>query len=230
MLRHAGIVALLDQEITNPWHVAAGHSTLRMPEHREYLPPAATVAESVRPRIEAMTVQDTTTTRRPGRWITRAGVLLLLVALGGCAQSDAARPPVPAPRGHATSVPPVLVGYSSAAADALRLTAGEGAQLAGEMKHESPSFLTSICSEAGGAFANQFSAFQSVYLPPQARSVSHDATTGYKIALSATDECGMAADGNSKSQMKVALSDLQYGLWLLAGAQARIHAWSQPSG
>lgn len=190
---------------------------------------AALAAESVRPKIDV--ISDTQLIkRRCSRWIMGAGGLCLLAAIAGCAPSEAARPPAAAPKSHSTPVPRVLVGYSSAAAGALGMTVAEATQLESEMKHQSPSSLTNTCSDEGGSIANEYSAFESLYLPPQAHSVFRDATTGYKTILSSTDECGMAADGNSKSQMKVAVNDLRYGLWLLTRAQTGIQAWSHSTG
>lgn len=154
-----------------------------------------------------------------------AGAALTL-AVAGCASSSAAPPPPTAVHAHGTPVPTVLIAYGSAALNVVTGSVEQGRQLADQMKHESPEDAGLACSDAGGLFSSQYDAFRSVYLPSSARSVSGDARTGYRTVLSAIDECGMAADANARSQLKVALRDLKSGLWYLGRVQSRLQTWS----
>jgi len=151
-------------------------------------------------------------------------ILTLLVA--GCASSSAAPPPQTAAHPQVTPVPTVLVAYGSAALNTVKVTLQQGQQLASQMKHNAPEDAGLACSNSAPLFSGQYDAFQSVYLPPSAHSVYGDARTGYRTVLSAIDECGMAADENARAQMRVALRDLNSGLWYLGRVQNRLQSWS----
>jgi hypothetical protein len=105
-------------------------------------------------------------------------------------------------------------------------TLEQGRQLAGDMQQQAVPDVGTTCSAVGGQLASEYSAFEAVYLPSSARSISSDARTGYRTVLSAVDECGMASDSNSRKQMKVALHDLDSGLWYLGRVQAHLKTWS----
>jgi hypothetical protein len=152
---------------------------------------------------------------------------LLAAGVAGCAASNAAPPPHVTAHSQATPVPTVLVAYGSAALNTVNGTLVQGQQLADQMKHDSFEDAGLACSNAGGMMSGQYDAFQAVYLPPTAyRAVYADARTGYRTVLSAIDECGMAADGSSRAQMKVALHDLDNGLLYLGRVQSLLKSWS----
>jgi hypothetical protein len=162
--------------------------------------------------------------RLAGRLLAGA---LLAAGVAGCAASNAAPPPKVAARSQATPVPTVLVAYGSAALNTVNVTLVEGQQLASQMKHDSFEDVSNACSDAGGIVSGQYDAFQSVYLPPTAHAIVYgDARVGYRTVLSAIDECGMAADGSSRSQLKVALHDLASGLWYLGRVESHLKTWS----
>jgi hypothetical protein len=155
-----------------------------------------------------------------------AASALLVVAVAGCAATSAAKPPKTVAHVQATPVPTVLVAYGSAAMNTVTATLEEGRQLAGQMQQQAVPDLGQTCSAVGGQLASEYEAFQAVYLPSSARSITSDATTGYRAVLSSIDECGMASDANAPKQMKVALHDLNYGLWNLGRVQALLKSWS----
>ncbi|MGH2443111.1 MAG: hypothetical protein ACRDFX_08110 [Chloroflexota bacterium] len=152
--------------------------------------------------------------------------LCIAAVLAGCGQAAGAPPIKSSPKPHSTPVPAALVGYSSAAVTTLQMTLHEAGSLVSGVHHTDSGTLANECSLAGADFANQYSAFQSVYVPVDARTVRSNATVGYKDILGAIDECGMAGDMGSKSQLKVALKDMNSGLGYISRAEAALHSWS----
>jgi hypothetical protein len=94
------------------------------------------------------------------------------------------------------------------------------------MKHESTASVGNECSATGGDLSNAQSSFHGTFTPKAAQAVFRLAQTGYMLSLVATDECGMASDSNSKSEMKTATSDLDRGLKYLEQANATLTLWS----
>lgn len=151
----------------------------------------------------------------------------LAALLAGCGQSAAPRTVPPTPRPQATPIPNDLVAYAASVDPTVKTTIQEGDNLLSQMQQHDMSAVANACVLAGGDFANYQTAFHLGYAPSGASAVSNDGTAGYKLILAATDECGMAADSSSKSQMSSAWSDLRHGLGLLGQAESTMAPWDR---
>ena len=131
--------------------------------------------------------------------------------------------------GHpaATPVPPLVATYSALVLPTLHATASDGQTLLSTMQSKSPGSLALICQAAGLTLSGQFDAFNGVSAPSQTRVPTATALAGYKLAMSATSECAMAADANSKSQMATAARDLWTGIRQVNSAASTIAAWAK---
>lgn len=178
----------------------------------------------MRSSIHAMLCARAILRSRSSGVVLVGAALVLLVA--GCASSSAAPPPKTVAHAQATAVPTVLVAYGSAALNTVKVTLVQGQQLAGQMSRDATTDAGLACDTAAPLFSSQYDAFQSVYLPTSAHAVYSDARAGYRTILSAIDECGMASDSNAPKQMRIALHDLNTGLWYVGRAQSRLLAWS----
>ncbi|HLJ69133.1 MAG TPA: hypothetical protein VKX16_17400 [Chloroflexota bacterium] len=152
-----------------------------------------------------------------------------VAVLAGCGSNPAATGPVGVLAGshpHATAVPAGVAAYASVLVPTLHESVSEGQAMLAAMLGSKWSSLARDCVNAAGPLASQYSAFTSVPAPSQAHAVTSEAVTGYKLALSALDECGMAADAQSKSEMATAARDLWSGLRGINAAYATIVKWS----
>jgi hypothetical protein len=158
-------------------------------------------------------------------------VACLGLLLSACGQSAApASAPVKSrPQATSTAVPSPLVAFASYSDPILRTSLGEGSDLLQKMKHSKPGDLGDQCGMVGGDLSNSQTALRLGYTPRQGMPAFHTAVQGFKLVLSASDECGMAADTNSPGEMKVATKDMEYGLWLLSQAESAMAHWQQSS-
>lgn len=169
------------------------------------------------------------------RLISAGAVPLALLAfcLGGCSVGGgASATPSPTAKSAATPVPSALVGYASLAEPTLKTTIHEGDALVATMKYSKAKLQTQAddCTLVGGDLSNFYTSFTSSAVPPQARAVHDKAVAAYKIALAATDECGLAADTGKRLEMKTATTDLQYALGQLRQAESVIAPWYRTTG
>jgi hypothetical protein len=157
------------------------------------------------------------------------GALFVVLVTAGCGASAAVTKTPPAgshAKATATPVPTALALYASASKSTLDSSVNMVSQLLSQMKSSDLSSVGVNCSSRGPDLANLYSAFQGTSGPSSAISAYKPASVGYKYSLSAIDECGMAADTSSKSQMKVAYHDLSYGLSKLQKASVSLSTWA----
>lgn len=152
------------------------------------------------------------------------GGLLLLVS--GCSQGASARYVSPVTRTEARTVTADVATYASVVGLSLKLGVEAGSTLLAEMRSSSPDTLATVCSTSGEQFSEMYDTFRRIPAPAGARPVAARAVTGFKVLLSAIDECGMAADGVSRSQMSTAARDMSYALWQMTSAQTVLTRWA----
>lgn len=169
----------------------------------------------------------------PARSALRGSLVLgftLLLAACGPAKSPAGAPSgagaTATPANAATPVPPELVQYAAAVKGTLQTTLDNANSLLTKMQSSDVGSLAIPCSDAGENFANQQQSFQTINPPASAGQIPALASTGYQIVLSATTECGMAADSVSAHQMYVASQDLDKGLKDLGRAEDALTRWA----
>lgn len=158
-------------------------------------------------------------------------IVCLGLVLSACGQSasPASAPVKSRPQATPTTVPSPLVAFASYSDPILRTSLGEGSDLLQKMNHDKPADLGDQCGLVGGDLSNSQTALHLGTTPSQGMTAFRTAVSGFKYVLSATDECGMAADTNSRTQMKVAAKDMEYGMWLLNQAESAMARWQQSS-
>lgn len=149
-----------------------------------------------------------------GRRLCVASLALLTsVVLSACTHAAA---PVPTVDPHATAtatpIPPVLAAYVQAVRPLLQMSTAEGKSLLTKMQHDDLSVVGDECSTFGGDFQSAQATIRGTYTPHPATRVYVHAHNGYRLLAVSTDECGLASDTNSKSEMKSAVADLKSGL------------------
>lgn len=164
--------------------------------------------------------------------VRRKPLLLGLALIGSMVLSactHTAAPPRPTPDPNATPtatpIPPVLKAYAQAVRPVLQGSTSEAAALESKMKHDALSVVGDECSTFGGDFQSAQAAIRGTYTPPAALVVYHHANNGYRLLAVSTDECGLASDTNSKSEMRSAISDLHAGMSDLASAYDLTKPW-----
>jgi hypothetical protein len=93
------------------------------------------------------------------------------------------------------------------------------------MRQKSASQLGNTCELAGTRLSNLAATFHGIYTPPGSGRVYSVGSSGYKLVLAATDECGIAADGSDNSALKTAAGDLQSGISDLYSAESLVAPW-----
>jgi hypothetical protein len=88
------------------------------------------------------------------------------------------------------------------------------------------STLGRTCSLAGDMLASMRSTLHSLYTPSGARTISKLTDRGFVTALSATDECGIAADSGAKRDLRVVERDFQAALRLLHQGEKVSSVWA----
>lgn len=156
---------------------------------------------------------------------------VLCVVLAACGSHAArARVTPTVTKVVATPVPLDLAGYASLADPTLKQTLQEGNHLLSQLHHASRSDMETLgnqCSLVGQDLSNYNTSFRSTQVPPGAKSVYHDGTQAFKILLSSTDECGMAADASDSKQLQAVASDMGYALWVLGKVERSVAPWNQ---
>ncbi|GAC1523550.1 MAG: hypothetical protein NVS2B16_31820 [Chloroflexota bacterium] len=130
----------------------------------------------------------------------------------------------------ATPVPHDLSGYASLADPTLKQTLTEGNQLLTAVRSAGLSDMENLgpqCALVGSNLANYNTSFRSTWVPAGAKNAYHDGTQAYKILLSSTDECGIAADSRNTKQMQSVASDMGYALWVLGRVERSVSPWNQ---
>ena len=162
-------------------------------------------------------------------WLA-AGCAIALVA--GCGTTAAVTPPgVPAAK-HSSkprpaSIPAPLVIYARSVLPVLNTTVHAAQTLLGQMGHEDYETLGYDCANAGGTFSDLKENYRGPVAPRQARSATASGNAGFGNVLSSIDECGMAVDAQSPTQLKVAAADLGLGLRQISGAQRLVQTWAK---
>lgn len=129
----------------------------------------------------------------------------------------------------ATPIPPVLQAYAQAVQPLMRMSTSEAAALESKMKHDSLSLLGDECSTFGGDFQSAGATIRATFTPRLAMPVYYHASNGYRLLAVSTDECGLASDTNSKSEVRSAISDLRAGVSLIDYAYGLTKRWSPGS-
>lgn len=179
---------------------------------------------------------DSTQGVRPRSRTSRAGALAVasvvcIMIVAACTPSAAAPKSTPVAGGKptATPIPPVLSAYAHAVQPLMRGSASEAAALESRMKHDSLSVIGDECSTFGGDFESAQVTIRGTYTPPAAQVVYHHANGGYRLLAVSTDECGMASDISSKSEMRAAIADLRSGMSQLKYAYGLTKKWAPGS-
>lgn len=160
------------------------------------------------------------------RLLSVGSVLLAALALSACASTVASSPPATAkPKAVGTPVPPVLAAYARLVQPVLQMSTAEAKALYSKMKSENYEVLGNDCSTFGGQFQSSQATVRGTYTPHKALAVYYKANSGYKLMLSATDECGMATDAGNKKLMKTARNDLRAGISIVDQAYTATKAW-----
>jgi hypothetical protein len=160
---------------------------------------------------------------------TGTAFAVLAVLLSACGGSASGSTPTAAPAATRVPVTPIaapLVAYGSYTNPILKTSITEVRQVMTRFHKPDFETLGDQCSLAGGDLSNQQTSFHGAFAPSlTARLVFRKAESGYKLVLSAMDECGMAADQRSKSQLSTADKDMKNGLNDLVRAEASTAHW-----
>lgn len=177
-------------------------------------------------RIKTPETELAISSRKMGKLVVPAAAIAVTMLVAGCGSNPSATTGAPPPKVVATAVPTSVADFGSVASPVLRGSLVEAKGLWKQMRHGDPSSMGGECAAVGGDLANQQQAFQSLYMPPATSAARSEAIQAYKVILSATDECGMAADSGVKSEMKTAAQDMKPGLSALARATKVLRTWA----
>jgi hypothetical protein len=151
---------------------------------------------------------------------------VVLGLAAGCGNKQAVPPtPTLVPTPRYTPIPADLSGYASAVGPVLDAAIGSTQGLIKAMQSADLRTQGDVCDTYGGDLANDQTAVRSTFTPRIQRNIYYTANSGFKLVLSAIDECGMASDANSKQQMKHAAGDARQGLGDLRQAQSMVKRW-----
>lgn len=164
-------------------------------------------------------------------WCLGSLAAVCVVTLSAC--THAAAPPVHTPIANvsptATPIPPVLHAYSQVVQPLIRMSTAEAAALESKMRHDNLSVVGDECSIFGGDFQSAEVTMRGTFTPKLAMPVYYHANNGYRLLAVSTDECGLASDTNSKSEMRSAIADLRSGVSLLDYAYGLTKRWTPGS-
>lgn len=163
-----------------------------------------------------------------------ASLACLSLGLTACSSNAAKPAPTAVPKNAPTPVPQTLQGYASLADPTLKQSVQEGGALLTMVRNTSSASdfetLGNACTQYGGDFSDQNSSFRQTWVPQGAKKVYHNATQAYKTLLSATDECGIAADSRDKKQLSTVENDLSSSLYVLKQAESVVRPWNRSQG
>ena len=154
------------------------------------------------------------------------------IVLSGCGINSASSKPTPTASHHKTALPlapvhvtPPLAGFASYTVPIIQTSLKEGYQLLATMKRPDYAVLGDQCNIVGGDLSNQHVAFYESVTPSAASRMRDYVHRAYRLALSATDECGLASDSSDGKQLSYAYKDLQTALGRLSYAASTIKRW-----
>jgi hypothetical protein len=134
-----------------------------------------------------------------------SGCVLLLA---GCGSPAASKPPAPArpsPTPGPTPIPANLVSYAQTVVPIMKLDIQSIRSLRSTISSNTHmDVVAAKCSDEGGALDTDSTSVESISEPVEARSYFGFAVRAYNTALTATTDCGTAADTVSKSGLSAA--------------------------
>jgi hypothetical protein len=157
-------------------------------------------------------------------------LIALAVLVAGCGSNGNAAPQNTKVPKKGTPVPSPLVGYASLAYPSLK---GSVQQLyvdlrvmkSASAKGNTFADAANQCSLDGNLVSGSFASYTQEASPPGVAGAYHFAYQGFRLALSALDECGIAGDSGKRKSMDTAVSDMNQAIGMLSHAEAIIAPW-----